>query len=275
MEPKHLLLSWEEIAARIASRGRPALLTEFDGTLVRLNSDPNRIHLSPSLKTLLSRIAENDVTVGVVSGRTVDDLFSRVGVNHIWYVGTHGLSLRPPSGLAFCLASGEETRLISRAMQAIRRRLNGTKEIVLECKGPALAVHFRGASWTSQIRALTAVREITRKLPGLRLLKGKRVWELLPDRPSSRWHGIQYVLRKHACESAQVIYLGGDPGDEEFFHGFDGTTVAVGRHRQTYARYYLDSPAEVHRFLELLQSEVRPVATGQSCAAGAALATAR
>ncbi|MBI2818442.1 MAG: hypothetical protein HYX73_00545 [Acidobacteria bacterium] len=98
MEPKHLLDSWNEISPRIRGRLRIVLLSDFDGTLVRIHRYPKEVQIPSPVQNLLAAISGQGLTVGVVSGRDLGDLRARVGVKRNWYVAAHGLAVRPPAG---------------------------------------------------------------------------------------------------------------------------------------------------------------------------------
>ena len=249
MKPRHLIDSWDEISRRIRQGRRIVLLSDFDGTLVRIHRSPEEVQLSPPVQNLLAAISRRGLTVGIVSGRSLGDLRARVGVKRIWYVGTHGLSVRPPSGPTRFLATPEQKKAVARARRELSRQLNGSEGIYLEPKDAALAVHYRNAPWRSRLHALGVVRAVARSLPGLRLLKGKQVWELLPDSQDGKWGGVQHILRQAPAKRRLVFYLGDDASDEEVFEHLRGITVAVGKRRQTCAHYFLSSAAEVRHFL--------------------------
>lgn len=60
--------------------------------------------------TLLNAIARSRTPVGVVSGRSLEDVRSRVGFMRIWYVGAHGYFLQDPANRTVCLESPKEER---------------------------------------------------------------------------------------------------------------------------------------------------------------------
>ena len=251
--PKHLLEAWEEVRLWAAKARRLVLLTDFDGTLVRIQKDPHQVRLSRALRQSLSVLVNKGITVGVISGRTMDDIRSRVHLDGIWYVGSHGYTIRPPKGRPTSLVTPEGKRLVAAARRNLIRQLSGSDGIYVEAKSVSVAVHYRSAPWPSQVRGLESVRNILRENSGLRLLTGKKVWELLPDSAESKWSGVQYVFRDIPASQRLVFYFGDDESDEEVFARLDGVSVAVGKHRQTNARYYLNSPSEVHQFLKALQ----------------------
>jgi trehalose 6-phosphate phosphatase len=162
------------------------------------------------------------------------------------------LMVRPPTGPAISAVKPREKKSIASAQRALHRRLDRLEGLAVETKGPAVAVHYRNAPWQSQIEGLRAVYATLRRLPGLRLLKGKKVWELVPESITGKWNAIERILERETGRAPLTIYLGDDTSDEEVFEKLPGISVVVGKHSQTKAQYYLQSPAEVHHFLEML-----------------------
>ena len=81
-----------------AIEGRPAdtvfvLLLDFDGTLAEFNPDPGAPELTPERYELLIRISRQPgVSLGIVSGRRLDDLRSRTRLpDYVYHAGLHGI----------------------------------------------------------------------------------------------------------------------------------------------------------------------------------------
>jgi trehalose 6-phosphate phosphatase len=92
---------------------------------------------------------------------------------------------------------------------------------------------------------------VARKLEKSCVVGGKEVVNLVvcgaPDK------GMALATERDRLQCTWVLYSGDDDNDEEAF-ALDGNTVAVrvGRKRQSHARYYLRSQAEIDKLLELL-----------------------
>ena len=71
---------------------RPLLVvSDFDGTLAHLQSDPWGARILPGARTALRRLAaQPDVHIAFLSGRTATDLVGRVRVGGATYLGDHG-----------------------------------------------------------------------------------------------------------------------------------------------------------------------------------------
>src|ERR687898_778681 len=87
-----------EVQAAVESRPAETafvLLLDFDGTLAEFNPDPAAPELTLERWTLLNQIAsEPGVSLGIVSGRRLDDLRARTRLpDHVYHAGLHGLEI--------------------------------------------------------------------------------------------------------------------------------------------------------------------------------------
>lgn len=252
--PRHLFAAWDDLTDAARKVEQIAFFTDFDGTLVPICPRPNQVRLPRRVRELLATIARKVAVVGVVSGRKLEDVRAKVGLRKIWYVGAHGFSLYHPDNRRILLLNLRERVLIARVHRWVRRRLRGLPGIEVEPKGATIAVHYRAASPRSYLLARAVVEQALAKEPGLRLVSGKKVWELMPDSGIDKWTAIQIILKHERKRSSSdrwlVFYFGDDATDERVFARLRGISVAIGRRRRTRARFFLRSPAEVSRFLK-------------------------
>jgi trehalose 6-phosphate phosphatase len=259
--PRYLFDAWNEIERKIHRAASLALFTDFDGTLVRIRPSPAGIRLSPAVARLLARIARRGAVVGIASGRSAEDLRKHAHLASAWQITAHGFFLRDPRNRSFRLLTPAEGRRIRRAASAIRARLRAVPGIGLEWKQATIAVHYRHAGPAGRRTAWRAVSDALRAEPSFRLLRGKKVWEILPNGRVDKWTAIRFALhreeRRRRARRWLVFYLGDDVTDERVFRRMHGISVVVGRSKRTAARYFLRSPAEVRRFLERWIKTVR------------------
>ena len=79
-----------------------ALLLDYDGTLSPIVKHPDLAILPPETKKVLERLAQRpDVFIAIVSGRGVDDVKSKVGIENITYAGNHGLEIHHSDGTKY------------------------------------------------------------------------------------------------------------------------------------------------------------------------------
>ncbi|MGH9783304.1 MAG: trehalose-phosphatase, partial [Terriglobia bacterium] len=230
------------------------LFTDFDGTLVPLARTPGQARLAPAVRRLLAQLAKQGVLVGIASGRRLADVRARAGVRCLHYIGSHGFSYARPGGRPVILLEPKQRAAMAEVRRKLEGNLRGLPGIHCESKEGALAVHYRTASKRSAAAAEAAIREVRAARPSLHLLSGKKVWELLPERRTSKWTAMQRILRQEPRTGSRLLfYLGDDATDERVFERMTGISVAVGKRRRTAARFYLRSPREVRLFLERLR----------------------
>jgi len=249
--PRPLSSDWPRLARQLRAARSRVLLTDFDGTLVRIRRSPGDVRLSKAMRRLLVAIRDAGSVVGVVSGRGLEDLVSLVALPGIWYAGSHGYRLRDPHGRVISLATAAERRRIERAVRWLRPRLGPIPGIRLDVKHASLAVHYRTASPRATRRAEEIVHRLLDRDPALHLFSGKKVWELLPGDEVDKGTAVHRLLEEiRATSDRFVVYLGDDTTDESVFRKLrDGVTIVVGRRANTAARYYLRSMDEVREFL--------------------------
>lgn len=71
-----------------------ALLSDFDGTLARINPIPDLTSITPESKEALEQlITRRNILVGIISGRPMFDVKRRVGIDNATYSGNHGMEI--------------------------------------------------------------------------------------------------------------------------------------------------------------------------------------
>ena len=252
----HLFTKWASVARRVKRGERLAIFTDFDGTLTPIRKRASHAHLSARVRRALEQLTADGHLVAVVSGRPLSDLQQRVGIDGVWYAGSHGYFLRAPDGGELSLLRVEERRLIVRVAHRLTMALGKFQGIEVEPKPGAIAVHFRAATPAMRRTVSDMVSLVAGVSPGLRVFPGHMVWEILPAGPVDKYLAARFILRAahhHDPRSTSCpIYLGDDVSDEHVFARWTGISVRVSRRPKTAAKYFLRSPAEVADCLERL-----------------------
>jgi len=246
----------ERLAGRIRSALKLLLFTDFDGTLVAIKDRPSECFLDPAVGQTLSALAGQDrIAVGIVSGRELEDLRTRVGVDGIAYAGNHGLEIDGPG---FAFREPNSVSLI-KELQGLENKLSritaGFPGAWIEDKGLSASIHYRQVNPVDVPRLIDVVRNVAK--PSLDAQKvvlrtGKMVLEI---RPAVNWHkgkAVGWLAKKMSqlCSEPLLIYLGDDDTDEDVFAEWPREiTVCVGENRNTLANYSVHDPNEVHAFL--------------------------
>ncbi|MBI5629869.1 MAG: trehalose-phosphatase [Elusimicrobia bacterium] len=246
---------WKRLRERLRDprfKGRPLLLgLDFDGTLAALAPRPERASLQDSTKSLLVELSRRRwIKIAVLSGRTLPDLKSKVGLKRAFYAGNHGLEIMGPGKPWVHPRAARFKRALSRAAADLRPLLERFPGAWLENKGLGLAVHYRampanlhGALEAALRRLLVPMRR------ELRLAPGKKVWEA---KPRAAWNkGLALELIKSRLPGSwNLMFIGDDDTDEEGFAalGKKALTVRLGRAKITSAEFVLRD----RRYVELL-----------------------
>jgi len=160
---EYLFSAWPEIAPRLEAAGHILLLIDYDGTLLPIVERPELAILPQRTRGLLREVmGRRNFTVGIISGRALNDLKNRVGLEDLIYAGNHGLEIEGP-GLRFVNPTAEEARPALQLLdQALSKEMGAIRGALVENKGLSLSVHYR------------LVEE------SLRTASGKKVYEVRP-----------------------------------------------------------------------------------------------
>jgi len=251
----------QEIGERIDRVPLLFLCLDFDGTLTSFKEDPGLVFLSPQMqRALLSLVANEKVSLALISGRERSDLQLRVGIPNIIYAGNHGLEISGP-GFVFveptAASCTEELKELAAELAGKLQSLAGTH---VEDKGLTLSVHYRQAcasSWEDVRRIVHAVLAKTRH--PFHLTTGEKVYEIRPRVYWNKGSAVRWLLEQTGEPDSVVIYLGDDVTDEDAFAALpEGITIKVGEPAETKGHYYLENLREVRKFLEWLDVYVSP-----------------
>ncbi|MGC1685946.1 MAG: trehalose-phosphatase [Candidatus Acidiferrales bacterium] len=250
--PRPLFAAWDEIEAALCEATSLVVMSDFDGTLTPIRSQPELVRLSAHVRVALAQLVAKDVLVGVVSGRSLPDVRKRVGLDRICYVGCHGYSFQTTNGHPVTLMNRAEEALLPSISRTLRLRLKDLRGIRVETKEAGISIHYRNATRRDAKRARTAIQETIRRNRRLHLITGKKVWEILPGPGVDKWTAIRMLLALEDRAKSLLVYIGDDVPDEYVFARMRGISVAVGKRRHTAARFYVETTADVRRFLEEL-----------------------
>jgi trehalose 6-phosphate phosphatase len=211
----------EDVLASLrADPTQTGLFTDFDGTLSCIVDRPEDARPVEGAEEALEALAERFGLVGVVSGRSLEDLKARIRPRGVLLAGAYG---RERSDRPMRRATeGWET--VSIAANATARTLPG---VHVERKGSGVALHFREAPTRAD-----DVREAAETLAaefGLEIRPGRMVVELVTPGPG-KGDAILSLMSHYGLEHALVA--GDDWGDLDAFQkvreaGVDVVIVAV------------------------------------------------
>lgn len=244
----------EEIEAELDGRN-PAIFADYDGTLTPIVPHPSQAVLTDETRVVLASLATRH-PVAIISGRDRADVEHLVGLDDVYYAGSHGFDISGPEG--FRRRFGDEfVSALTEAGRDLEEAVAAVDGAWVEHKRLALAVHFRQADPTAEEPLRQIVADTAARAGNLRTSGGKKIFEIRPDLDWDKGRALLLLLDELGLDRPDVVpvYLGDDETDEDAFRalGDRGIGVVVGlEDRSTLARYELADPGEVRRFLERL-----------------------
>jgi trehalose 6-phosphate phosphatase len=245
------------VVTKLRSCRQIILLLDFDGTLAPIRRTPADARMPARMSKLLRLFAVHpNISVGIVTGRSLRDIRQKVSKHHVLLIANHGFEIFL-DGVCWVHPWAERIMpLLHRLARTLKRRLLTVAGVLVENKRYTLAVHYRGV----RQKDVRLVRETVYDLVlpfwrEFKITRGKKVIEVRPNVPWSKGTAIQQVLtllkrEKEGC----VIYTGDDATDEDAFEALrgNGITIVVGKKQRSKAMYWVRNPAEVWEFLATL-----------------------
>jgi trehalose 6-phosphate phosphatase len=222
---------------------------DFDGTLAKIVRDHLAARLARPIRLWLEELAKRAPTA-IISGRSVEDLRSRVGAAVPHLIGNHG-----SEGPHTRREDMQQVREISSGwLQWVNERFQDElirRGVVVENKSYSLSFHYRTVDQRDEARALIS-RIVAALTPPPRIVLGKSVVNVMPPTASHKGTALLEYMRRLDCSMA--LYVGDDETDEDVFALRDARilTVRIGKKNGSSARYFLKRQAEITEVLRLL-----------------------
>jgi trehalose-phosphatase len=246
----------EEIQRRRGGR-HLLLLCDFDGTLCPFNADPRAVTLGDGMARVLGSLASrSDCSLGVISGRRLQDVRDRVTVpGELYIAGFHGLEIHAPGETFLHPEASAAAATMHAIAESVRPRLAALPGVFVENKDFSIVLHYREAEPAVRVAAQSFFMDAARgeiDAGRLRLLPGACVIELLP---AIGWHkgsALEWIRERieRLHGPTFTMYIGDDVTDEDAFRavGPGGMTIGASE-RVASAEFRVDGPADVERLL--------------------------
>lgn len=236
------------------------LLLDFDGTLCEFDPDPDAVHLPDRRREVLLDLANRpDVTVGIVTGRRLEDIKRRTQLgSRSYYAGLHGLQISGP-GVTFLHPDVAKAATALRQLaSALAVDFEGLPGVFVEDKTYSIAAHFREASPPDAARVPDIVaRQAAAFLADgtLRSMNGAAVIELLPNIEWNKGNAVAWIREMVASTHPDpaVVYVGDDVTDADGFKAVRANGLAIAAsNRVTGAHIHIDGPPAVEQVLKTI-----------------------
>jgi trehalose 6-phosphate phosphatase len=207
--------AWPRLRRQLQAAGHVCLFLDFDGTLAPLAEHPSKARMPDRARALLKQLRNTPhVSVGIVSGRRLQDLKRCVRVKGLSYIGNHGLEAEGPYGRYLHPAARRSRPLLKQLARKLRCAVEPIPHAWVEDKELPLSVHYRQVSTTHRPVLRRVLRRTVQPYEAkrqVRVCPGKAVWDIRPDVQWDKGTVIQWALRRmHANRRTLVICLGDD-----------------------------------------------------------------
>jgi len=204
--------------ARAALGHAPAgVLTDLDGTLAPIVSDPMAARPLPEAAAALRRLQSSLSVVAVVTGRAAADARRMLGGDDLLVIGNHGAEWLEP-GAAEAPANSELAEWAPVAVHRVLADLRPGDEVWVEDKGLSVTLHFRNAPDPEATRArlrgaLDGMGNLGER--GLAVRPGRMSLEIRPVAAGDKGSALQALVSRYALRG--LLVLGDDVTDVDMF----------------------------------------------------------
>lgn len=202
-----------DLAADVLADAPAGLLTDFDGTLSPIVSDPALATLVDGADGPLAALAERLAVVAIVTGRAPRDARRMVGVPGVLIAGNHGTEWLEPGADEPAVPDAADGR--RRGLEAVLVRVPELPGVSVEDKGSTASVHFRaapdpGAAQRAILDALGDTEE-----HGFRLGEGRMIVEVRPIGLGDKGSATRAIIERFGLRG--VVVMGDDVTDLDMF----------------------------------------------------------
>ncbi|HKY95416.1 MAG TPA: trehalose-phosphatase [Kiloniellales bacterium] len=220
-----------------------AYFLDFDGTLVDIAERPEAVQVLPALRMTLGTLsAATAGAVALVTGRRIEDLDALLHPLRLPAAGLHGGELRLAAEAPIERSGADTLSAPERAALAELQARHA--RVLVEDKGAAVALHYRGAPSAAGDCLALATRLVAAAPRRRGLQRGKMVAEVKLVQ-GDKGEVVRRFLQTPRFAGRRPVFLGDDVTDEAGFAAvlaLDGLAIRVGD-GATLAPHHLPDPA--------------------------------
>lgn len=210
-------MKWEHAKDKLQkaiNKSRFGLVTDVDGTISPIVDIPNEARVTPRNLDLLSTLLQQLTLTAVISGRAAEDVYGRVGLPGLVYIGNHGMEQWQDGQIIVSPIAASYRENLSAAIPAIKRILIAGMRF--EDKGATLSVHYRQTNDPEKVEVeLVSSMQSIAKQHSLHLTQGRMVFEFRPPVEIDKGTAFVELVKTHKLNAA--FYLGDDTTDVAVF----------------------------------------------------------
>lgn len=240
----------DEIKDRLKGQ-RIFLFLDYDGTLTPIVESPDKASTPDDISTLIIRLKEH-IPIAIISGRSLQDIKDRVGIEDIIYVGNHGAEIWDGKKRVISQESLVNRHLMQEFLDRLKTDLSHIEGVLIEDKGITTSIHFR----IMDAKYFGEFFDIFNKIAkgyeeAFKITSGKKVFEIRPLNAWNKGDAVSWII-ENAGKSTFPVYIGDDTTDEDAYSVLKNSGLSISIGVSANADYYIQNQGEVKDFLTML-----------------------
>jgi len=243
-----------------------SLILDYDGTLAHIGKKPEQAVMPPGAREILERLSkQKEISICIISGRSLENLKEIVQLEGITYAGSHGLEILSPDGTKYVHPiTAEHDEKIKALLGDLEEVCKGSNGAWIENKGALLTFHYREVPVNLREGLLKKATNVFAE-HGFTAHKAPMAIEAKPvvewDQGRASLHILKHLYGEDWSDKTRVIYAGDDPSDEEAMEALSGIACSfkvssTSTTARTSANYRLKSPDEVLLMLKWIEKRI-------------------
>lgn len=240
----------DEIKNRLKGK-RPLLFLDYDGTLTPIVESPDMAVIPDDMRSLLTELRRL-LPIAVISGRSLEDIKRRVGIEGIIYAGNHGAEIWDGEKTIASQQPFVSRDMLQEFLNRLKESLLPIKGVLIEDKGITASIHYRMVKerdLPKLFRIFTGISDDYKN--AFKIVIGKKVFEIRPVDIWDKGDAVSWIMNNMGNGSAP-IYIGDDTTDEDAFKILRGKGINICIGGNAEAEYYLKNQGEVKDILQWL-----------------------
>lgn len=232
------------------------IFLDYDGTIVPIASTPHEVKLPEETNKLLQEInLIPGVYLGIVSGRSLEEIKRQVNIPNIVYAGNHGLEWEIENRKYILPKAEDAIKYLSKIIELLKPLESKYPGVFIENKRLTLTIHYRLVDEKQFLFFHKDLNSIIQPLPDVFpviLTEGKKSYEIKPKVDWGKGDFVKLVIDKFTGKNLKpfTIYIGDDNTDEDVFKKLpEIISIKVGG-AKTAARYHFKDYKETILFLK-------------------------
>ena len=198
------------LANALLGSDKPALITDFDGTISELQKDPTKAFIDPDCLELIRNLLPNLPYLAILSGRDAAQLSNIVGLKEVAYFGNHGAESIIEGNKYFQEYSEADISNMRELFNNLQRTVN-RRGIFWEFKEISASVHFRMSNIHRTKLELQEALDNIFVPKSIEIFWGKEIMEIRLRSSPNKGAALESIVSSGQLRSA--IYIGDDTTD--------------------------------------------------------------